>query len=345
MTYAHRAFRKIQLGVESTHGTAVDATEILVGRMEGQPTHDAVWHIPQNDRGVLAANYEVPVEVGNDVELQFQADAYDRGLLLAFLNSIRSNITPTQPDVGNEPNHFLWTIEPSLTSANTPDETNGISTYTIEFGDNEQAYKSEFCFTEKLEISGTPDSICEMSWDMKARQVTDTTFTGSLTAPLIKSFAFNNAKFYIDTSYAGLGGTQKIGLLRGFTWTYETMFKGFITADGVLYFNSLTQDKMKVTLELQYRRGTDSEAERTKFRNQTMFYPRIELLSNGEMDSGQSNPEYVRLDGAFRYTEWDTPDDEDGALVTTVTAESFYDDTSAKMFSCLVGTTMSALPS
>lgn len=345
MTYAHRAFRKIQLGVESTHGTAVAATEILVGRMESQPTHDAIWHIPENDRGVLAANYETPIEVGNEVELSFQADAYDRGVLLALLNSVRSNVTSTQPDNVNEPNHYLWTIEPSLTEANTPDKTNGISTYTLEFGDDEQAYESEFVFTKKISISGSPDAICEMEWEMGARQVTDTTFTGSLTAPSIKSFAFNNAKFYIDTSYAGLGGTQKTGLLRGFTWTYETMFTGFITADGVLYFNSLTQDKIKATLEMQYRRGTDSETERAKFKNQTLFYPRIELLSNGEMDSGQSNPEYVRLDGAYRYTEWDTPDDEDGALVTTVTAESYYDETSAKMFSCLVGTTMSALPS
>lgn len=345
MTYAHRANRKYQIGVESTHGTAVAATEILVGRMPTQPATDSTWHVPQNDRGVLAANYEVPIEVGKEVELQFEGEAYDRGLNLAFANSIRSNVSPTQPDVGSEPNHYLWTYEPSLNPVNTPDQTNGISTYTFEYGDDEQAYRATFAFTEKIEISGSVDSICEMSWDLRAQQVTTNNFTGALSNPSAKYFAFNNAKFYIDTSYAGLGGTQKTGLLRGFTWTYETMLTGFVTADGTLYYNRLTQDKIKSVLELQYRRGTDSEAERVKYDNQTMFYPRIELLSNGEMDSGQSNPEYVRLDGAYRYTEWPTADDEDGALVTTVTAESYYDETSAKIFSCLLGTTMSALPS
>jgi len=345
MAYGHKAFNRIQLGVESTHGTAVAATEILLGQLEWA-THDKVWHKPEQDRGVLAKNYETPFEVSNNVEMEFTGELYDRLAVLAFVNAIRGNITATQPDNINEPNHYLWTIEPTLTAPNTPLETNGIETFTFEAGDNVQAYEYEYGYTLSIEISGAPDEPCEITWSIGARQATETTFTGALTAPATAYFPFNLAKFYIDTSYANLNTTQKTGMLKGFTWTFETMFTPLHTADGNLYFTQLNEDKKTVELELQYLRdGTNSEAEKDKFEAQTTSYISIELNSHTEMDSGQSNPEYIRLQGAYKYTEWETPEDEDGTHVVTVNAEAFYDTTASKMMSVLIGTTMDALPS
>lgn len=345
MAYGHKAFSKIQLGVETTPGTAVAATEVALGQLEWA-SHDKVWHKPEQDRGVLAMNYETPFEVSNAVEMELTGELYDRLAVLAMVNAIRGNITPTQPDNINEPNHYLWTIEPTLTAPNTPDQTNGIDTYTLEFGDNVQAYEAEHVYTMSVEITGSPDEPCEITWSIGARQVTETTFTGALSAPSTAYFPFNLAKFYIDTSYAGLGGTQKTGMLKGFTWTFETMFTPRHTADGQLYFEALNEDKKTVELELQYLRdGTNSEAEKDKFEAQTTSYIRIALFSHDEMDSGQSNPPYIYLDGAYKYTEWESPEDENGSYVVTVNAEAFYDTTASKMMSVLIGTTMSALPS
>jgi hypothetical protein len=345
MAYAQKAFNKFQISnVEGTVGTAEAAVEVLFGQIK-MPVHDRVKHTPEQDRGVLAKNYEAPFDVSKEVELEITGELYDRICAWMFSNGIRGNITPTQPDNVNEPNHYLWTFEPGLTTGNTPDITNGIDTFTLEYGDNVQAYETEYVFTTSIEISGTVNEPIEFAWTVQGRQVTETTFTGALTAPAAAYFAFNNASFYIDTSYAGLGGTQKTGMLRAFTWKLDTMFSARFSSDGNLYFSSLNEEPKAVELELTYYRdGTNSEAEFDKFLADTMFYPSIELLSDTEMDSAQGNPEYLKLQGAFRYTEFPEMEDEDGTNVVTVTAESFYDATSSKMISVLLGTKLDAYP-
>lgn len=342
MAYGLRSFRKIQLGVESTAGTAVAAVEPIYGVMS-QLYSDETWHKPIQDRGVLAMNYETPFAVGKEVELTYEGEAYDRALVYLMSAAVRGNVTATQPDAVNRPNEYLWVFEPGLTTANTPDITNGIDTLTLEYGDNIQAYEAEFAFVKQIEISGAPGEPVQMSVTFGARQVTETTFTGSLTAQSAVYFPFNLSKFYIDTSYAGIGGTQKTGLLRAFTWTFETQFTPLYAADGTFYFSSLNEAPKMVSAELTYYRdGTDEQAEFDKYEAQTTSYQRIELLGETEMDSGEGNPPYIYLDGAFKYTEYPEFDDEDGTAVVTVTAESFYDVTATKQFGVSIGTTMDA---
>ena len=345
MAYGQKAFTKFQISnEESTPGTAEAATEILFGQVTA-PVHAVVKHQPEQDRGVLAANYEVPFDVSNEVELEMSGEVYDRIMAWALSNSIRGNITPTQPDNVNEPLHYLWTFEPGLTTANTPDISNGIDTYTLEYGDNVQSYEVEYLFTTNLEITGTVNEPVEFTWTVQGRQVTESSFTGALTAPASAYFAMNKTKFYIDTSYAALGGAQKTGMLRAFTWSFDTMFTARFAADGNLYFSSLNEEPKKVELEMTYYRDdTNSEAEFDKFQADTMFYPSIEMISDTEMDAAQANPEYLKLQGAFRYTEFPEMEDEDGTHVVTVTAESFYDTTASKMITVLLGTKLATLP-
>jgi hypothetical protein len=343
MAYGLQAYRRIQISnPEDTPGTAEAATEVLLGKMTVRAS-DEMWHKPEQDRGVLAANYEVPFQVGKEVELEFEGEFYDRLAVFMFSNAIRGNVTPTQPDDSNEPNHYLWTFQPSMTAPNTPDQTNGIDTFTLEFGDNVQGYETSHLYTVSVEITGTADEAVMASWTIRGQQIGEVTFTGALSAPAAKYFAFNNAQFFIDTSYAGIGGTQKTGMLRAFTATFETQFTGRVSADGQLYFGGLNENVKMVTLEMTYwRDDTNTEAEFDKYQAQTMTYIRIALIGDGEMDSGQSNPPYVYLDGAYRYTEWPELGEEDGTSVVTVTAESFYDATAANMMTWSVGTTMDA---
>jgi len=347
MAYGLRSFRKIQISnVEDTPGTAEAALEPLYGELT-QVYSDETWHNPDQQRGVLARNYETPFAVANEVELELEAEAYDRLLVYLFNNAVRGNVTTTQPDDSNQPNTYEWALEYTQTSPNTPDATNGIDTFTLEYGDNVQAYEVEYLFTKTLEISGVVGEPVTVNATFGGRQVTETTFTSSLTEQSAAYFPFNRAKFYVETdAYANIGSTQKTGLLRGFTWTFETMFTPLYGADGNLYFTALNEDKKAVSLELTlYRDGTNSEALKDAYEAQDTVYLRIELLSETEMDSGQDNPPYVYLDGAFKITEWPETEDEDGTAVVTVTAESFYDATATKDFDITIGTTMDAYPS
>lgn len=344
MAIAKRAFKDVQISSpEVTNGTAVAATEILLTNITA-PYTDKVFHTPEEDRGSLSKNVETPFQVSDEIEIEMEGPIYDRLVVFIMNNAIAGNITPTQPDNINEPLHYLWTIEPSLvTNGNTPDETNGIETFTLEYGDNVQHYETEFLFTVSIEITGAPNEPCTFSWSCMGRQSTESAQTPALSNPVVSYFPFNLAKIYIDANYAGLGGTQKTDLLKGFTWTLETMFTGRYTADGDFFFTALNEDKKAVQLELIYvRSSAASEAEKDKFEAQTTSFIRIELNGENEMDSGEDNPPYIRLDGAYKYTEWPVTDDEDGVSVVGVTAESFLDATSSKAFGVLIGTVMAS---
>jgi hypothetical protein len=339
--YAQKAFQKIQISnAEGTPGTAEAATEVLLGVLTVK-AHDKVFHTPEQDRGVLALRYETPFQVADEIELEFEGELYDRQTIFVMANSIRGNVTASQPDAMNEPLHFLHVFEPGLTTGNTPDITDGIDTFTLEYGDNVEQYETEYLYTKSWEITGEPNEPVMLTWTVGGRQVTETNFTGALVAPTAAYFPFNLSKFYIDANYAAIGTTAKTGMLRAFTVTFEPNFTELRAADGTFYFTSLNESPKTMQFELTYwRDGTNSEAEFDKFQAQSTSYIRIELLSHTEMDAGQSNPEYIWIDAAVKYTEWPEHEDEDGTLTVTVTAEAFYDVTASKMFGVSVGTTM-----
>jgi hypothetical protein len=226
MAYGLKAFQRFQVSnVEGTVGTAEAAVEILYGMIKA-PTHDNVKYQPEQDRNTLAMHAEAPFDVSKTLEFEITGELYDRLAIWMFSNAIRGNVTPSQPDNMNEPLHYLWLFEPSLaTNPNTPDATNGIDTFTFEYGDNIQAYEVEYGFTIGLEISGVPNEPVQFTWNLGGRQVTATTFTGALTEPARKAFfAFNSANYYIDTANADIGDTLQAGMLKGFTYKFETQF-------------------------------------------------------------------------------------------------------------------------
>ena len=339
-----KAFRRIQISnLEDTVGSAEAATEILYGTII-PPGPGITVHWPEEDRNSLAryqANDEVVAKLQN---LTWTGDLNHRHANYLLAMSVRGNVTATQADPTNEPNAYTWTYEPGLTTANTPDIANGIDTFTIEYGDNTQAYETEYCFITRLVIEGSANGVCTFTADITGRQQSDASFTGSLTAQSVQRFPFNLAKCHFDTSWANLGNTQKTGFVRSFTWTLETMFSAFQTADGALYFSSVSESPKAPTLALALKRGSDADTQRGYHEARTTTFIRLDLLGQTELDSGQSNPPYLRLDGAYRYETWPDLGEDEGSSIENPTAVGVYDSTGGKMFSTVLFTDFSAWP-
>ena len=338
--------KQIQIGNEDPAGTAVPATEILLAIMEAQLSSE-MFFVPEDDRNLLAIDKANRFKTQDIAELSISGSVNHRQAVFLFGSTIRGNITATQPDVTNEPFAYLWTYQGGLTTANTPDITDGIDTYTIEYGDNADDYEAEFCFTKTLVISGKGgDSPVTFEWTITAAKVTaGITPTPALTIQSVQYFPANTVSFYIDTAYANIGNTVKTGVLKAFTWTLETMFTPRFTSSGVFTYVGVNEAAKQVELELTYLRGTLSEVEKALAIAGSTTYLRIKLLGGTELDAAQSNPPYVFLDMAAQYdTPWPAPEDADGARTDTVTAKSVYDATGARDFEVAVFTDLAAWP-
>lgn len=327
--------------VEGTPGTAEAATEVMLFENLTFKSDPNVMYMPKQDRASLAANIETPFPVSQFVELEADGSLYDRLANFMFSNAIRGNITPAAVG-GGETLAYTWSYLMTHGTPNTPDETDGIDTFTAEWFDNLGEFETSYIFTQSIELSGAPNEDVKFNWKMGGRGVTASTKTGALVAPAAKYYANNQAKWFVDTSYAGIGGTQKTDTLKAWKWTLETMFTPRFTADGQLYFTALNEDAKKISVELTLVRNATTTAELAKRLANTTSYQRIALFSQGEIDSGQNNPSYIYLDYALKYTEWPEYDDEDGTSVITVKGESWYDTTAAKQFGVTVKTAMSA---
>jgi hypothetical protein len=123
------------------------------------------------------------------------------------------------------------------------------------------------------------------------------------------------------------------------------MFTPRYSAGGNFYFEGVNEDKKVVELELTLKRGDQSEALKDIWDAQGVTYLRIQLNGATEIDSGQTNPPYVNLDGAFIITEWPETDDADGAQTVSITLESTYDSVGAKQHEVAVLTDLAAYPS
>lgn len=349
MAYGNAALRRIQISNdEGTTGTAEAATAILFGKAT-IPTQDLVFHTPDQDRNSLAEIVELPFKVAQKVEFELEGAAYADLLLHVLSMAVRGNVTGVSAG-GSVPNEIIWTFEPGLTTLNTPDITNGIDTRTFELGDNINCYKAAGCYVVTLEISGDAgddeDSVVMVKATIAAQSLAEGSFTGALTEVAAAYFPANMVKLFIDTSYAGLGGTQKSGVLKGWKWTLETMFTSRYVADGTYKWSALNEGKKAPELEMTFIRDSSIvEAELDKFQAtpKTKTFIEIRLTSNGtEMDSGQSNPPYAKIQGAYVYTEWPELDEEDGTSLVTVKARGVKDSTSGKMMTVIVGTPLTA---
>ena len=330
---------KVQAGKESTAGTAVAATAKWMANLLHPVVGDLQWTQPEEERGALAGAYRAyaaqrMAEMGN-----LTGDVTFEDLPIWAGMSIVGGVTPTQPDSAGAPNTYLWTYEPSLTSANTPD------TYTVEWGDDVQVWESEYCFGTGLEISGSLGEAWQLSMPVVGRQHTSTTFTGGLSDRTVESVLTNLSKVYFDDSGGTIGSTQITNAIRDFTWNMGDHFTAFFTLDGNKYFSKHSERKFaNGSPELDITMVVDSTTKTlltTKYTAGTVQLVRIEGIGSA-IESTYTK--YVYIDGAYLIKGIDEIAEADGESVVTLHLAGQYDDTWGKLFVLAIQNSVSTLP-
>jgi hypothetical protein len=292
---------------------------------------EVTLHSPEEETGTFSAAVRSTV-AARRAALAFEGDATFEQILYFLLMGVKGGVSGSQQAATAA---YLYAFEPSIKA------DPGQESYTLEFGDNVQAWEAEYCMASKLEISGAPNEAWRLRADIFGRQLTLTSFTADKNPPSVEPALFNLTQLYVDDTWAGIGGSELPGTLLGFTWTYDTGLSPLVAADGNIYFASHVIRKHRVELKMTLAFITGTNTERAKYLSQTLRNIRI-AATGSEIESPYNN--YIYLDTRGYYTSWSTLGERDGLDIVEVTVSSFGDVTNDDEAAVSVMAAVAAVP-
>jgi hypothetical protein len=265
------AFQKVQLGLETTPGTAVAATTILrensctlKDNAEVVFPDEDVSILPGTDRSYIPY-YEGAMDVGEQI-LTFEQGPYPCEMGIKAVGTGAADGAGSGKVYG-----YPW----PTTAANT------IKTGTIEGGDNAGAERMEYCFFESLKISGGIKNALKWSGKMIGRQVQPNAFTGALSIPTVEDVMVNTGKVYLNAAATYPATTQVSNTIKGFELNIKTGWRADYTTDGNLYFSRIVFDKDLYEIMLNVTFVHNATAIAQKANRLTQAAQAIKLLFEG----------------------------------------------------------------
>lgn len=321
MAYGAFDHNKIQLGRETTAGTAVAATEIWRGAFGGLI----------DDREVVVVEEQVGVLV-----------TAERSYTASYLGRWNAPATPlTFEQYPHILEAGIQTVSPTGTgpyvrtyTMPTGNTVNTIKTYTIEMVNavvpadyREMAYS----FVEEFTVSGQAGGTLEMSANWIGRKLDTGTATNLSSLIAVEEALLARTLLYIDASGGTLGTTQKTGVLMGLNLRVRTGLVRVPVGDGQLYFagHKFVRPEINLELTMELEDSSVVATERAAFENQTVRL--IRLRTNGS-DSTR------RIDHDLA-VKWDSVDDytnSDGNTTVTFRGHGVYSSTDSLAFAVTV---------
>lgn len=316
MAYSPFSMTKVQLGREATSGTAVAATSVWRGEFsmledtrERTIVEEQIGAFIQAERsydGKLQAAWAQP---STPLTYEQVAHIFEAGIKTA---------TPT----GTGPYVRSYNYPYGGTTVNT------IKTYTIEAGSAivaEDMYEMEYSFVESFELSGSFGESWMMSSNWIGRQMSQTSFTGALTAPTVNEALFPHTKLYIDASGGTIGSTQMSGVLMSASVNVTTGLKIVPVGDGNLYFSSHKWTKPEITFSLTLELEDSSVVadQRDSYRADDVLLFRLAITDSTRI---------LNLDWAGKYDSVGDYTNSDGNTTVTVDGHAVASSTDSLSF-------------
>jgi hypothetical protein len=325
-----RAFTKFQYGkeVKTTHGTAVPATKMLLADPMAIKT-DRKPEFVEDAIGVRAGSYRSRIDQYHWQDTLKISNGYFQALPMIFSCGLKGDITAAEvtPAQGD----YLWTFTPSLTATNTPD--------SITLGDDVQAYEVEYLMFNRIKISGKiPQGAEAAAVAIEAegfgRQLTDTTFTGGLSLPSVENMNAKLARFSLDTTWAGVGVTEKTGILRGFE-------AEILTGAHPKFFDTHGEDVIAAMLTLDLEAGAVADLFWDAMRAGSLAVARLKILG-AQIGTGTTHSLVIDVGGRWEDV---TPQNEydKGNAIHKAILHGMYDPTGAKICQVTVTTNLSVM--
>lgn len=325
MAIAPTVFNKLQVGMESTKGTLVPATRVLLVEPSTVFSEEQEKYAPNYMRGVRTLNHTAGIVMRKGTVVDISTDLTAEEALWPLLTGIRGAVTGTGAGADK-----TWTFTPQMTVDPTLDSA------TLEFirGDgttNHYYAESGYGMTESFRWEWTYNQPAKASWRMFARARQTGTPTGSLVPYASREvLTANQLAIFKDTTWAGLGGTQLTGIMRSCVFECTTGLEGDYTLDARtdLDFTKHLGGNLSATMQLVFEFDATGAAILTNWRANDIVF--IRLRSRGSaLGAGFKT---VQADMACRFTNAPAAfSDDGGRVIATLNLESVYDETSTNM--------------
>lgn len=326
-----KALRKIQLGKETTAGTSVAATALWRGMGTIEDQLEIVF--PEEDIGVISGTDRTYIPkllaaiTFDEVEATFEQLPYP-------LSAGIANTTTGVTDTNGSGKIYTYTMTTSTQAS--------VQTYTIEGGDDQQEEEMEYSFVPSFTLSGKAGEAWKISADWQGRQVTPSTFTGSIAVPSVEEMLFSKTKLYIDATT--IGTTQKTNTLLEATLNVNTGLVPVFTADGNLYFSFVKQTMPEVTLDITFEHDGTSVAEKAAWRAQTARL--IQLTCEGSTLTTAGSTYSVKtgiIKLAGKWEAFEKIDEQDGNDIVKGTLRARWHSTSNQFMTMILVNQLSSL--
>jgi hypothetical protein len=290
-----RLLSHLQMGLESTKGSAVAATRKFYPDLSSTFQVDWMKTYHEGRRTGRRNPVTYATQQGTMVTIGFRS-IDDAGIafdeLPFFLNAPDGATAATSGTASYLWDTFAW----GGTANGTP------RTYTVEYGDDVQNYEAEYCFPTRLGMSADTDGMTQFTADIVGRQSTKSTVTAlSPTDPVYIPGFLWVPKF--ATAQSGLDGASAIpNFLRNWSMDWSTGLMPHKYQDGLSYFGQVVES---APVEGSVRLVVDSNATAI-----TQFYDKaaantvdfLNLTATGGTVAGGATAYKCDIDVALEYT-------------------------------------------
>lgn len=329
---------KVQVGKETTPGTAVAADTLILGAERTAIEPDRIPTFPSDSLGLRAESMRQ--EFGNYlVKKPLRVPlGYFQLLPILFSAGIKGGVTPVEQTTDQD--DYLWNHAPSLTASNA------LNAFTIEEGDNAQAYEAEYVVFPRIRIAGEVNQSGEMSpvsveADWIGRQWTKTTFTAAIAPPTVESMNAGLARLYFDATWANRGTTEKTNFLRGFDIEIITGVYPAFWGSAYRYFDAHNQGVISVMATLTLEGGANMVTQFDNFNAATLQAMQLKILGS-QIGTGELHTLKLSIWGGWEYVKPINSVDRGNHLAVAL-FHSLYDKTGAQIFEPQVITNVSAI--
>ena len=255
MAYGVTKERKLQIGLESSAGTAVAATAIFRGPAASIVDEQGLVY-PNEDVGYASQEDRAYTPSARAMYAQPETEATFEQFPVILSASVANVVSGSA--TGSTPAGYSYShATPSVSSSAT------IKTYTLEAGNNAAAYRTEYGFVTDWTLKGAQNEALKFSANWRGRQKASNAFTAALTPISVEEILFNKGKLYYDALGGTIGTTQKTGSWLGFTLKHVSGWKAIATGDGNLYFSTAVFKGAQITGDITVEDETFAAAIRT----------------------------------------------------------------------------------